>query len=110
MRNVAYLAAGMFIGVGIVFYQIDTPHSVSCGTYKVASKIETAYVLKPPPAEVIYKACPQTTEKVYVTKTPENVTQSDLTNTSDTQVKETPKNEHETRRHRRHHRVRRYWR
>jgi len=109
MRNVAYLAAGMFIGVGIVFYQIDTPRSATCETYKVTTKTATAYILKPPPAETIYKACPQTTEKVCVTKTPENVTQSDLTNTSDTQVKETPKNEHEPRRHRRH-RVRRYWR
>ena len=94
MRDIAYLAAGMFIGVGIVFYNVDTPRAVSCGTYKVATKTETAYVLKPPPAQTIYQACPQVTQKV------ENVTEPEITKAEESKP---------TRRHRRH-RVRRYWR
>lgn len=81
---------------------IATPNPAdrdACGTYKVINKVATSYVLKPPPAEVVYKACPQTTEKACVTKTPENDTQPELSNTDDTQ---------KPRRHRRH-RVRRYW-
>lgn len=69
----------------------------ACGTYKVMNKVATSYVLKPPPAEIVYKACPQVTEHV------------EQIDTSEKRVEETPKNEHEPRRHRRH-RVRRYWR
>jgi hypothetical protein len=99
MNNYAYLAAGIAIGVAVVFYQVDTPRADKCETYKVAAKVATAYVLKPPAQEptVIYKACPQTTENV------------DPVNTLEKRVEETPKNEHEPRRRRRH-RVRRYWR
>jgi hypothetical protein len=96
-KEIICLGVGVLIGVGIVFYQTDMPRSETCETYKVARKVQTAYVLKPPAAEVIYKACPQTTKNV------------DSVNTSEKRVEETPKNEHEPRRHRRH-RVRRYWR
>ncbi len=110
MKLFATLMAGIFIGASIAVLTAPiVPAKTDCSVYRVDSRAVTSYVLKPPPAEVIYKACPQTTEKVCVSPKPENVTQGDLTNTSDTQVNEKPKNEHEPRRHRRH-RVRRYWR
>jgi hypothetical protein len=93
MNNYAYLAAGIAIGVAVVFYQVDTPRADRCETYKVAAKVATAYVLKPPPAEVVYKACPQVT-KVEPAPEPEVVKQEDPV----------------PRHHRHHHRVRRYWR
>ena len=51
----------------------------SCGTYKVRNKVATAYVLKPPPAEVVYKACPQVSEirKVEPVAEPEVVKQDE---------------------------------
>lgn len=78
-----------------------------CGVYKVTNKAVTSYVLKPPPAPpaekiVVKEAC--------VTKPTESDTQVDLSNMSETQVNKTMKNEHEKPHHRRHHRVRRYWR
>jgi hypothetical protein len=82
-------------GIGAIMFEPDPVDNDSCGTYKVRNKVATAYVLKPPPAEVVYKACPQTTENI------------DPVNTSEKRVEETPKNEHEPRRHRRH---RRHWR
>ena len=103
------LGLGIIIGAGLMLAATPVPmRDLKCQTYGVSHKVATSYVLKPPPAEVVYKACPQTTEKACVSSKPENVTQGDLTNTSDTQVNETPKNEHDPRRHRRH-RVRRHW-
>ena len=97
--NAAYLALGTFIGVGVVFYQIDTPRADKCETYRVARKPVTAFVLKPPPAPpadpvIIKEACPR------VSQNAENETQAELSNADETQ---------KTRRHRRHHRWRRYW-
>jgi hypothetical protein len=89
MNNYAYLGAGMLIGVGIVFYQVDTPKADKCETYKVSEKVATAYVLKPPPSEVVYKACPQVTERV------ENVSEPEITKAEETKSR---------RRHRRWHR------
>lgn len=96
VNNVAWVALGTFIGVGIVFYQVDMPKHSDCQTYRVASKTVTAYVLKPPPAEVRYEACPQTTVKA------EPVSET-IETKAEQPVEEKP------RRHRRHHRVRRYW-
>lgn len=76
MNNYAYLAAGIAIGVAVVFYQVDTPRADRCETYKVAAKVATAFVLKPPPAEVVYKACPQVT-KVEPAPEPEVVKQEE---------------------------------
>ena len=76
MKELAYMAGGVFIGVAVVFYQVDTPYADRCETYKVASKVATAYVLKPPPAEVVYKACPQVT-KVEPVAEPEVVKQDE---------------------------------
>jgi len=91
--EIIYLGVGMAIGVGVVFYQIDTPRQETCGTYKVAAKSVTAYVLKPPAQEpiVLRAACPQ------VTKLPEIESKAEATNAD----------ERPRRRHRRH---RRYWR
>lgn len=99
VRDTAYLFAGLVIGVGVVFYQVDTPRADKCETYKVRQKPVTAYVLKPPPAEIRYEACPQTTAKAepecqkLSDEKPESIEQTD-----------------KPRRHRRHHRVRRFWR
>ncbi len=94
----AMLGLGIIIGAGLTLAASPTPvWNVKCQTYGVSHKVVTAYVLKPPPAEVVYKACPQVTEHV------------EQIDTSEKRVEETPKNEHEPRRHRRH-RVRRYWR
>jgi hypothetical protein len=50
-------------GIGAIMFEPDPVDNDSCGTYKVRNKVATAYVLRPPPAEVVYKACPQTTQK-----------------------------------------------
>lgn len=91
-KDTIYLAAGMFIGVGVVFYHVDTPRADRCETYKISRKIATAYVLKPPPAEIVYQACPQTTQKIEEAKAEEPAAEPE-----------------KPRRHRRH-RIRRYWR
>lgn len=96
-RDTAYIAAGMFAGVAVVFYQVDTPRADKCETYKVSQKLATAYVLRPPPAEVRYEACPQTTVKAEPVSEP-------IETKAEQPVEEKP------RRHRRHHKVRRYWR
>lgn len=88
----AYVAVGVFIGAAVVFYDTDTPRNDTCETYKVNRKIVTSYALKPPPAEVRYEACPQTTVKA-----------EPVSETIETKAEEPP------RRHKRHHRVRRYW-
>lgn len=92
--EILYLGVGMAIGVGVVFYQIDTPRSETCGTYKVAAKSVTAYVLKPPAQEpiVLRAACPQVTEKA------ENITEPEIAKADESKPPH---------RHRRH-RVRRY--
>lgn len=93
--RLAYLGVGMLIGVGVVFYQTDMPRADKCETYKVSRKVQTAYVLKPPPAQTIYQACPQVTERV------ENVSEPEIAKADESKPR---------RHHRRHHRVRRYWR
>lgn len=97
--NAAFLALGTFIGVGIVFYQVDAPRADKCETYKVARKTVTSFVLKPPPSPpadpvIIKETCPR------VSQNAENETQPELSNADETQ---------KPRHHRRHHRVRRYW-
>jgi len=94
-RETVFIALGVVIGVGVVFYQTDTPRADKCETYKISREVKVAYVLKPPPAQTIYQACPQVSQKV------ENDTQPELSNADDTQKKP---------RHHRRHRVRRYWR
>jgi len=90
----AMLGLGIIIGAGLTLAASPTPvWNVKCQTYGVSHKVATAYVLKPPPAEVVYKACPQVTEKAEPVSEPE-ITKAD---------------ESKPRRHRRH-RVRRYWR
>lgn len=98
--NAAYVTLGIFIGACAVFYQVDTPHAEKCETYKVSHKTVTAYVMKPPPAPpadpiIVKEACPR------VSQNAENETQTELSNADETQ---------KPRHHRRHHRVRRYWR
>lgn len=93
--NIACLVLGTFIGVGVVFYQIDTPKAEKCETYKVATQSVVSYALKAPPAPppdtvIIKEKCP------VVLKDEEKI------NTSDERVE--PAN---TRRHRRH--KRRWW-
>lgn len=95
LTETIWLCAGIGIGLAATLYDAETPDMSACQTYKVAAKPVTAYVLKPPPSPVIYKACPQVTQKVEpVAVEPQVVKQE-----------EEPK----PRRHRRH-RVRRYWR
>lgn len=74
--------------------------SPECQTYRVRQKVATSYALRPPPATPIEHVVVK--EAACVSPKAENVTQPELTNTDDTQEK--------PRRHRRHHRVRRYWR
>ena len=100
MKLFATFAAGAFIGTAIAMLAAPSvPPRSDCSLYKVDMRTVTSYALKPPPAEIVYKACPQTTEKACVTKAPENDTQPELSNADDTQ---------KPRRHRRH-RVRRHW-
>jgi hypothetical protein len=88
------LMAGIFIGAFIAVLTAPiVPPKNDCSVYRVDSRAVTSYVLKPPPAEVIYKACPQVTEKV------ESVSEPEVAKADDSKP----------RRHRRH-RVRRYWR
>ncbi len=98
MKSFLQFLLGVLIGGVVALMTTPAPQAkVDCETYQVSRKMVTAYVLKPPPSEIIYKACPQVTEHV------------EQIDTSEKRVEETPKNEHEPRRHRRH-RVRRYWR
>lgn len=90
-------ALGLAMGMGLVFYQVDTPGQQGCGVFKVFRKPVTAYVLRPPPAEVRYEACPQVT----VLKKPEIINTTDERVNEPNVVEEKPR-----RRHRRH---RRYW-
>ena len=102
MDKRTYVIGFLCACAGAAVTMISAPNPAdkdACGTYKVRNKVATSYVLKPPPAEVVYKACPQTTEKVCVSPKPESDTQPDLSVTENTQ---------KPRRHRRH-RVRRYW-
>ena len=85
------LVIGLALGSALTLYQTKTPQKEGCELYSVSRKVATAYVLKPPPAEVRYEACPQVT-KVEPPKTEEQVTEE-----------EKPKP------HRRHRRHRRYW-
>lgn len=59
--DLAYLAIGTFIGVGIVFYQVDMPRADKCQTYKVSTKSVVSYALKPPSSSA---ALAQTLETV----------------------------------------------
>lgn len=92
----------------------DLPDKKGCSLYKVDKRPVTAYVLKPPPPEIRYEACPQTTQKMnpfepspivqppkpsVSPKTDDDI-QTNLSATDDTQ---------KPRRHR-HRRYRRYWR
>lgn len=84
LSNTAYVALGIIIGVGVVFYQTAIPHVNGCETVKVRRQSVTAFVLKPPPAQpadpvIIKEACPR------VSQTAENETQPELSNTSETQ-------------------------
>ncbi len=104
--DIAYVALGAFIGVGIVFYQVDTPKADKCETYKVAAKPVTAYVMKSPPPIVTPAVCPPAPKREpLVSKTAENDTQPNLSNADDTQAVRPLRH-----RHWRHHRTRSYWR
>jgi len=99
-KDCGYIALGVFIGVGALFYRIDTPRSEACQTYKVATKSVVSYALKPPPAPppdpiIIKEKCP----------TPDNQKLSDEKPETIEQAEDKPR-----RHHRRHNRVRRYWR
>lgn len=91
----ALMGAGLAAAVTIPATPVPVMNS-ECQTYRVRQKAVTAYVLKPPPAEVIYKACPQVTQKCEAPKVEEPTAEP---------VKEAPR-----RHHRRHRRVRAYWR
>ena len=99
VKNSILCTASAIVGGCLALTTTPLPQpNRDCAVYKVASKAVTSYVLKPPPAPpaekiVVKEAC--------VTKAPESDTQPESTNTDETQKKP---------RHRRHHRVRRYWR
>jgi hypothetical protein len=91
----AMLGFGIIIGAGLMLAATPTPvWNVKCQTYGVSHKVATSYVLRSPPAEVVYKACPQVTEKAEPVSEPEIAKVDEI----------------KPRHHRRHHRVRRYWR
>lgn len=97
--NAAYLALGTFIGVGVVFYQVDMPKSDECQTFKVATKSVVSYALKPPPAPapdpiIIREKCPTPDSQKLSDEKPETIEQAE----------DKPRRHH---RHMRHHR--RYW-
>lgn len=94
------MIAGFVGGMALVFYQADAPLKNGCETYKIRAKPVTAYVLKPPPA-------PPADPVIIKEKCPVVLTESEKVNTSDERVEEVNT---KPRRHRRHHRVRRYWR
>ena len=96
--NAIYLGIGALSGFCLNFYQSAIPEKDDCFVYKVAHKSAVSYALKPPPA---IAPDPVVIKETCITKTTENVTQPELTNTDDTQkpVKR-----------RRHHRYRKYWR
>lgn len=85
----------------MVAYEPDPIQKDDCGTYKVRNKIVTAYVLKPPPPPPAIRTECTVVREACLSSRPESDTQPELTNTDETQKKP---------RHRRHHRVRRYWR
>lgn len=98
LKDCAYIGLGTFIGVAVIFYQIDTPRSEACQTYKVATKPVTAYVLKPPPPPlpdpiIIKEKCPA----------PDNLKLSDEKPEIIEQAEDKP------RRHHRRHWRRRHW-
>jgi hypothetical protein len=73
-----------------------------CNVFKINNKPVTAFVLKPPPAPPEeHPVCPVAPKcEAQVTPEPENVSKAEVSNADDTKP----------RRHRRHHRVRTYWR
>lgn len=96
IKDCAYIGLGTFIGVAIIFYQIDAPRSGACQTYKVATKSVVSYALKPPPAPtpdpiIIKEKCPVTDSQKLTDEKPETTEQA----------------EDKPRHHRRH---RRHWR
>lgn len=104
LNSLAWIVPG--IAIGAIATVVATPfptNKYECGVYKVRYKTATSYALKPPPAEKIYEACPQTTQKIekpQALETAENVSEPETTKTDESR----------SRRHKRHHRVRRYWR
>lgn len=77
------------------------PEKDGCALYRVDKQPVTAYVLKPPPAEIRYEACPQTTEKLNALE---------LSPIVQPKPEEPAVEEEKPREHRRRHRYRRYWR
>ena len=69
--SAAWLGVGFLAGMATWFTQIDAPKSANCSIPMVSRKVVTSYVLKPPPAEIRYEACPQTTAKVAPAKVEE---------------------------------------
>ena len=94
LTETLWLCAGIGIGLAVTLYEAETPDMSACQVYRVAAKQVTAYVLKPPPSPVIYKACPQVTERA------ENVSEQEVAKADESKPP----------RKRRHHRVRRVWR
>lgn len=93
--DLIWLCAGIGMGAAVVLYDTEAQESIACQVYKVAARPVTSYILKPPACTptttVVYKACPQTTEKAEPVSEP-----------IETKAEEKP------RRHRRHWR-RRHW-
>ncbi len=96
-KDCGYIAAGVFIGVGALFYKIDTPRSEACQTYKVATKSVVSYALKAPTAPspdpiIIKEKCPA----------PDNQKLSDEKTETIEQAEDKPRRRHRhMRRHRR---------
>ena len=89
----AMLLTGLLIGTGITIVSMPPiMTSKKCETFRVSNRVATSYALKPPPAPPAEKVV---VKEACVTKTPENDTQPELSNTDDTQTK--------PRHHRRHH-------
>lgn len=95
----AMLGLGIIIGAGLMLAAVPVPKTgVGCGIQPVLNKTAISYVLKPPMVDpVIIK------EKCPVADMSESQKLTD-------QKTETLEPESKVRRHRRHYRVRRFWR
>lgn len=108
----AWLFCGAVVGGGAVLLFHEDPSARedhrSCMTYKVSTRSVTSYVLKPPPAEVVYKACPQTTS--LITKASDEVVKEEAKSNDEAKSDEAKEEEKPRRKRHRHWRHWRHWR
>lgn len=116
-RSIFAIAGWVFafiMTVGFFFVSAPPiPEKDGCALYKVDKRPVTAYVLKPPPPEIRYEACPQTTQKLdpfEPSPIVQRPSETDSQKLSDEKTDNIKQDDPEPRPRRRHRRYRRYWR